>query len=90
MKNLFVANEQSGSQTGLDNYSRKVGLGKVQDTTDGIELPGLRDKIPDIPPRADARELVAVMVPGLVENKGLDSGLAQMNTGFGAVINKEL
>ena len=74
-------------------------LGKISDAASGIALPEtagdiefsiLRYKIPDIPPRADARELVTVMVPGLIENKGLDSGLTQMNTGFGAVINKEL
>ena len=62
----------------------------IPDTAGDIEFSILRYKIPDIPPGADARELVAVMVPGLVENKGLNSGLAQMNTGFGAVINKEL
>ena len=58
--------------------------------TDGIEFPILRYEIPDIPPRADARELVAVMVPGLMKNKRLDSCLAQLDTGFSAVINKEL
>lgn len=65
-------------------------LGKISDAASGIALPELRYKIPDIPPGANARELVTVMVPGLIENKGLDSGLAQMDTGFGAVINKEL
>ncbi|RWX47085.1 hypothetical protein H206_00125 [Candidatus Electrothrix aarhusensis] len=62
----------------------------VPDTAGDIEFSILRYKIPDIPPRADARELVAVMVPGLMENKRLDSCFAQLNTGFSSIIDKEL
>lgn len=39
-------------------------------------LPVLRYEFPDILPGADARELVAVVVPGLMENKGVNASPA--------------